>query len=191
MVARIDRETFTSALHTPECDPTDSDELVLALETARAHEAQGDLREAARWLRRGADCAERDGQDARVLVLARAAADLTSALGADPSRQTTPDARRTISQQVRAPGSPAAPPRASSPSSPRPRVPTGPARPSSTLAHPEKPLTDATAETVTMRVAIPASMRDALFVVRRLAPGQALPPGTREAILLVSRLTAS
>jgi hypothetical protein len=190
MVARIDRETFAKALLTPECDPADSDELVLSLETARALEAQGDVREAARWLRRAADRAEQDGHDARVVVLARAAADLTSGLGADPARQTTPDARPAALQRVSlAPGFPTAPPRASSPSAPRPGAP--PARPSPRPAHAEKPPTDAIEETVTVRVAIPATMRDSLFVVRRLANGQSAPAGTQEATLLVRRLTAS
>jgi hypothetical protein len=190
MVARIDTDTFAGTLLTPPCDPSDSDELVLALETARALEAQGDHREAARWLRRAADRAERDGHDARVLALARAAAELTSVLGSDTSRQTTPDARRAASQQVlRTPAFPAAPPRASSPSSPRPRALSAPARPSPTPVPAEKPQSEAVADTVTVRVAIPATMRDSLFVVRRLAAGQELPPGTQEATLVLSRPT--
>jgi hypothetical protein len=40
---------------------------------------------------------------------------------------------------------------------------------------------------VTLRVAIPTSMRDTnVFVVRRLTKGQPLPPGTKEATLVLS-----
>jgi hypothetical protein len=163
MVARIDKETFERSLQTPECDPIDSDDLVLALETARALEKRGDIRDAARWLRRAADQAAKDGHEARVLLLARAAAELTNALGASSTRQTMPDARTSV--RPSAPARPSAP-RASEKSKP--------------VAPPD--------DTVTMRVAVPASMHDPrLFVVRQLAQGQPLPPGTREATLVLRR----
>jgi tetratricopeptide (TPR) repeat protein len=84
MVARISNEPFKPASQTPQPDPSDSEEVVMALERARAHEAQGALREAARWLRSAADRAERGGNDERVLVFARAAADLTNNTGSTP-----------------------------------------------------------------------------------------------------------
>jgi hypothetical protein len=80
MVAQVNREAFLSIVHTPPPDPADSQDIALALETARALEAAGDLEEATRWIRRAADHAEREGHDARVLVLARAAADLTQTI---------------------------------------------------------------------------------------------------------------
>jgi hypothetical protein len=74
--------TVTRALHTPDPDPSDSEGVLLALETARALEARGDTNEATRWLRRAATEAEKQGNDARVLELAHAAADLTSTVRA-------------------------------------------------------------------------------------------------------------
>jgi hypothetical protein len=66
--------------HSPPPNSTDSDVVVLALVTARALEVQGDIREAAQWLRRAADQARKDGNEGRVVVLARAAVDLVSTL---------------------------------------------------------------------------------------------------------------
>lgn len=80
MVAQVNREAFLNILHTPALDPADSQDIALALETARELEAAGDLEEATRWIRRAVDHAEREGHDARVVVLARAAADLTQAI---------------------------------------------------------------------------------------------------------------
>src|SRR5688572_7386288 len=84
MVARVNNEILSQSLLTPRPDVSDSDDVLLALETARALETQGELREAARWLRRAADEAEQQGNDERVLALARAAADLTTAIGSSP-----------------------------------------------------------------------------------------------------------
>ena len=95
MVARVDRETFTHAWKSPEADPSDSDDVALALQTARALEAQGDLREAAKWLRRAVDAAEEDGNDERVLALARAAADLSTMIGSTPSPARAPSVAPT------------------------------------------------------------------------------------------------
>ncbi len=81
MAAHINREMFTDALLTPRPDPSDSAEVLVALDTARALEARGEIRDAVRCLRRAADDAEKQGNDVRVLVLARAAADLTNAMG--------------------------------------------------------------------------------------------------------------
>jgi hypothetical protein len=65
----------------PSALESDSDEVTLSLETARALGETGDLREALRWLRRAADAAEQTGDDLRAVTLARAAADLTSRIG--------------------------------------------------------------------------------------------------------------
>ena len=81
MVAQVNREMFSDALLTPQSDPSDSDEVRRALETARDLEARGEIREAVRCLRCAADEAEKQGNDVRVLVLARAAADLTNTIG--------------------------------------------------------------------------------------------------------------
>ena len=84
MVARINNELLSQALLTPRPEVSDSDDVLLALETARALETQGEMHDAARWLRRAADEAEQQGDDARVLVLARAAADMSSRAGSTP-----------------------------------------------------------------------------------------------------------
>lgn len=81
MVAQFNREMFSDTLLTPQPDPSDSEELLQALDRARELEKRGEIREAARCLRSAADAAERHGNDARVLVLARAAADLTNRVG--------------------------------------------------------------------------------------------------------------
>jgi hypothetical protein len=81
MVAQVNREMFSDAPLTPRPDPSDSEEVLTPLETARELEAHGKLREAAQCLRRAADAAEQQGNDVRVLVLARAAADLTNRAG--------------------------------------------------------------------------------------------------------------
>jgi len=103
MVAQVNHEIFSGALLTPRPDPSDSEEVLRALETAQELEARGEIREAARCLRQAADTAEQQGDDARVLVLARAAADLTNAIGlvslatvsapAPPSQMTSADQR--------------------------------------------------------------------------------------------------
>lgn len=90
MVARIDREVFGCALHTPEPDACDSDGVLLALETARLLEAQGEIREAARWLGRAADEATKQGNEERVLLLAQAAADLTNTIEDDSATAVAP-----------------------------------------------------------------------------------------------------
>jgi hypothetical protein len=77
-------------LHTPAPDPSDSEGVLLALETAKALEARGDMYEATRWLRRAATEAEMQGNDARVLEFAHAAADLTSTVRELPSARPVP-----------------------------------------------------------------------------------------------------
>jgi hypothetical protein len=76
-VAQLNR-TVTQALRTPLPASSDSDGVALALETARALEARGDVREAVRWIRRAVEEAESQGNDPRVLLFAHVAADLTS-----------------------------------------------------------------------------------------------------------------
>jgi hypothetical protein len=63
-------------LSVPEPQPTDPEDLSTALETAAIFSAQGDVREAMRWVRRAAELAGDAGDDVRALTLARAVADL-------------------------------------------------------------------------------------------------------------------
>jgi hypothetical protein len=74
LIMGVSNKTLTHPSGTPRPVASDSDVVVLALVTAQALESQGEIREAARWLRRGADQARREGDEERVLVLARAAA---------------------------------------------------------------------------------------------------------------------
>lgn len=62
----------------PRPDPSDTEDVLFALETAQALYSKGELQDAVRWLRRAADEAEQAGSDQRALELARAAAELVS-----------------------------------------------------------------------------------------------------------------
>ena len=90
MVAQVDRGTLEDGWYTPGPDPSDSEGVRMALETARSLEAQGDLRRAARWIGRAADEAESGGNEDRALVLASAAADLTNMIEFGPEAAATP-----------------------------------------------------------------------------------------------------
>jgi len=57
--------------------PEDSDDVVVALETARVQEERADLAEAARWLQRAAVAARKQGRPERAGQLSRAAASLS------------------------------------------------------------------------------------------------------------------
>jgi hypothetical protein len=126
MVARVNREMFSNALHTPAQDPADSEDVRLALETARVLEAQGDLPDAARWIRRAVDAAEKEGKEARALVLARAASDLTGSIASPKENATAPSSVPTLNVRGRSsakaprPEPPSAPRAASLPQSPAP-----------------------------------------------------------------------
>lgn len=62
----------------PTPEPADPENVVLALETARALWTKRDRQEAVRWLQRAAENSAEAGNDARAVALARAAADLTN-----------------------------------------------------------------------------------------------------------------
>jgi hypothetical protein len=170
-----------TALRTPPSVDADSDGVLLALETARALEEQGEQREAARWIRRAADEAEQDGDDDRALVLARAAADLRSAIESSP--ETAPPPARPALPTIPSPGSDTTIP-------PPPALPQTPPTVSyvcelSTAAG--EPLAQRTTRVGAIRVAITGSVDgDKAFVVQRLEPGQVLPSGTTAAILVLT-----
>ncbi len=209
MVARIDNEMFPQ-LFTPQPELSDSDDVLLALETARALEMQGEIREAARWIRRAAEEAEKQDNDERVLALARAAADLSNTLGALPSAAevptmpppppaaTTPppDAfEATTPPPASLPAasdsaiSPAPTPSDSAPSVSDSALPHGPspsASPTAMLSNP--PLTERSMRIGAIRVAIAeGSIRGVKsFYVERLEAGQMPATGTMEAMLVFS-----
>ncbi len=60
----------------PAPENTDSDDLAVALQTARAELKRGDSSSAEEWLRKAAHAAERQGNRQRAELIARAAADL-------------------------------------------------------------------------------------------------------------------
>jgi len=207
MVARVNNEMLASALLTPRPEVSDSDDVLLALETARALETQGELREAARWLRRAADEAEKQGNDERVLALARAAADLTTILGSSPPTATeaiTPN--EAITMPPPAPGvfgavdaqyppttpppesfEPTLPPPASPATvSPPPLPASAMAAPATPSSPPDTPFTERSMRIGAVRVAIAeGSIRGAKsFSVERLESGQLPPAGTTEAMLV-------
>jgi hypothetical protein len=218
MVAQVSTETFARASHIPPSDPSDSDDVLLALQTARALEAQGEIREAARWLRRAVEQSEIDDNDERVLALARAAADLTNTLPPAPLptavSSSLPPSNVPPRSSIRPPlpkplagahttPAPTVPPHRTSNSQPVPArvsspppIPSRAASPPRTSSVPNRGPSPARPapppRVVTMRVAIPASARDAsVFVVRRLGAGQKPPAGTTEATLMLSGETPS
>jgi hypothetical protein len=105
----------------PAPEPDDSDDVAMALETAKTLWGIGDKQEAIKWLRRAAEAAEQAENDLRAVRLARTAADLASALE-DP-------APAPVAMPSRPP--PSMPPPPPSPS----RTPPPPPSPTATPPH--------------------------------------------------------
>jgi hypothetical protein len=201
-MAQLNSRSLTPTLRTPASSSRDSDDVLVALETARSLEVRGDIVEAVRWLRRAANEAEKQGNDARVLVIAHAAADLSSA-SAPGSR-----IRATVAKAAPPPLAPPREPQDSEPTlhwraTPPPLPPSAsstpaPAsRPISVLRQraiaPETPVVDAEPPAAprqprmgALRVALTTGPNARSFTVERLDSGQPLPPGTVEALLVVS-----
>jgi hypothetical protein len=196
MVAQINNELLSQALLTPRPDLSDSDDVLLALETARALETQGEFREAARWLRRAADDAEKQGNDERVLALARAAADLTNLVGSTPpgaaQASTIPPPSPDALDAADAQYPPTTPPlesfEATIPPPASPLTTSPPPLPASAAISnpPDMPVTERSMRIGAIRVAIlEASIRGAKsFFVERLDKGQPPPAGATEAMLV-------
>jgi hypothetical protein len=170
----------------PSASPTDSESVKTCLDTAQALWKKGDLRDAVRWLQRGASAAEEAGDDDRALSIARRAADLSTHVG--PPSQRTPEGSSPPS--VRRPGQSGTPPlparRASSvppprPSASAPPASVQPAAPAVALAAQNELIAQGRA----VRVAVKRSALDgALYVVRPL--GEKVASGAREALLILS-----
>lgn len=195
----------------PEPLAEDSAELSEALAVARTQLDRGDFADAARWVRRAAEAADQAGRIARVATLARAAADLASIVH---SRPTIPAPVSSQTRVVAPAPISVAPPPASTPSgfvlaapsnvgrsvtppplpSMRVKKPTllG-ASPSGTMVRPPPvrpvrvtPPPPAAGNEERIRVSVRVSVRDpALLVVRPLDEGAAVPPGAREAYLVM------
>jgi hypothetical protein len=207
MVARIDNELLSPGLLTPRPDLSDSDDVLLAVETARALETQGELREAARWLRRAADEAEKQGNDERVLVLALAAAEMSNIIGSSPPPQSEVPTIPPASAEVLEAGDaqyppttpppeafvPTLPPPASAAATLPPPLPAAAATlpqplpaPATISSPPDMPFAERSMRIGAIRVAIlEASIRGAKsFFVERLEKGQLPPAGSTEAMLV-------
>lgn len=187
-MAQLQPSTFTPTLRTPGPSLSDSDDVLFALETAQALEVRGDIAEAARWLRRAANEAEKQGNDTRVLALAHAAADLTSASAQAPVTKAPPrlgwqreplDSEPTLLRRATPPPLPAA-----ALPLPTPSPPISSVYQRSMAA--EQPVTECKARLGAIRVAIKQPTLNARsFSVERLDPHQPLPPGAVEALLVL------
>lgn len=69
----------------PQPESNDPEDVSWNLQTAGTMWSRGDAREAVRWLRRAAEAAGASGNDMRAVTLARAAADITTAMKIPPS----------------------------------------------------------------------------------------------------------
>ena len=189
IMAQPNPRTFKPTLRTPGPSLSDSDDVLLALETAQALEARGDIAEAARWLRRAAHEAEKQGNDHRVLALAHAAADLTNVLAQSPVTKAPPrvgpqreplDSAPTVRRRATPPPLPAP-----ASSLPAPSQPISSVYQRSTAA--KQPVTERKARMGAIRVAIKTPTRNARsFSVERLDAHQPLPPGAVEALLVLA-----
>jgi hypothetical protein len=169
----------------------------LAIETARALEARGDMSNAAKWLRRAAREADNQGDDARVLELARVAADMASAIPTDVATETLgvesqerPDSSmKTVPDDDDSSTPTMVPPRPAREQAENSRVPAP--SPSIPLVCGFSISLDQTASEATMRVgAVRVAIKrttstSKCFSVEALDPGQNPPAGSIEAMLIL------
>ncbi len=90
----------------PAPEPKDSAEVVRCLEAARELWELAQLKEAVRWVQRGAEAAEQDGNDMRALMLARKGADLAAyanAIAAQKAEEDSVDVDIDTGDPVEAP----------------------------------------------------------------------------------------
>ncbi len=120
-------------LQFPAPEPGDPEDVAWTLQTAGTMWGRGDHHEAIRWLRRAAEAAGNSGADMRAVTLARAAADLTTALDIPPSippPAATPSEQVTQDPPLAAATPAAAPPPPSQTTHERPHTSRPSARPS-------------------------------------------------------------
>ena len=172
---------MTEQLEFPAAEADDAEDVAWQLQTAGTMWARGDHHEAIRWLRRAAEAASDAGADLRSVKLARAAADLTTALEIPPSMPP-----------------PAAVPTATAPSAPAhsetPRLPTPPpppvrSAPASAVpparASTRPPPAMAVRQRQALRVAVhPSDSATGELMVRPLAEDEAPGDGEHEALLV-------
>jgi hypothetical protein len=185
----------------PAAVPGDTADVAEALDVARAFWEGGNKPEALRFVKRAVEAADQAGKASRFIALARAFADLENAVppaapsGPAVSAPAAPRGRSTAPPPVPSRPPPlkrsaAPPPPTASAPPPRRPTPPPPAAAPPTPAHtPSSVRTVRPAEgqaTMQIRVSVRTSVRDAgLLVVRPLPDGQAPPPGTREAFLVM------
>jgi hypothetical protein len=80
-------------VETPAPNPSDSEDVVTALETAAIFAQKGDVTETAHWLSRAAESASLHGDTLRAAVLARAVASLPTLESEESSPDAAPDTR--------------------------------------------------------------------------------------------------
>jgi hypothetical protein len=143
----------------PSAEHGDPESVRSSLALARSEFARGDIREALRHLRRAAEHADDAGGELRAVALARAAADLATAVGA--SQPPPPVADREAA--ATAASAPASLPRSSADVALRQLLESGRA----------------------VRVVVKRSARDDGLYVVRLAEGSATTLGAREAVIVL------
>lgn len=159
-----------AAIRIPEPSDNDPDSVATALETAALLVAKGELAEALRWVRRGAESASETGHDVRALALARAAAELSDQLerpsGFAPAASRVPEPA--------APNPPPAPPPSSRrpPLQGKPVVAVSALNPAYSVARPANAPRIPTAASEATTAPPPADYR----FDRRSAPPKAPPP---------------
>lgn len=172
----------------PAADSHDSEQVVTALETARAELERGSRTEAVEWLRRAVDAAEQQGRKERAKALQNLVAELAAETPTDPDTEVLLSdiddfSDETIVDQA-------------------PRIPSQPPRPTAGTARSKPPITKiATAPTPVARPprpskgppvygAVRVSVRRALggkWEVRPLGERESAPAGEEEALLVPLR----
>lgn len=188
-----------STLHVPEPLSTDSDDVSDALDVAQSLWENGKRTDAIHWMKRAVDSAKK-GDPSRVAFLARTVEELERALTAPPPVAPPAPTPRSVAPPPVSVSRPPPPPvpkiskpppppaaKLSKPPPPAPaqakeRAPQAP--PATTHAIKTSPSDQTLRVRATMRVSVKTSVRDeTLLVVRPLADGAEVPPGTREALL--------
>jgi hypothetical protein len=116
----------------PQSQPTDNDDISLALDVARARLGAGDHEEAIKWLRKAADAAFDAGDDRRGMELSKAAAELKPAPGAAAAGPPVPGPKPA---PIAAGKSPSQPGRSAVPPSGLPKPIQKPTVPSASQMH--------------------------------------------------------
>jgi len=153
----------------PTAKPEDGDDVRWALETANAVWTQGDRRAALSWIRRAAEAAAESGSDDRALHLARAGADLRSALEIP---RTLPPPAVVPHELVTIEAAPESEPEPEEPSAAESVAPTEPKK---RVRH------------HAVRVAVTLSPdHDGAFLAWPLKPNQPTPPNAHEALFIAT-----